>query len=221
MKAAIRTVVFDFEGTLVDFQWQLDAAHAQLRRAFAEHGFAVDGNYARMWNAAAEQAAAQGRLAALRRALHPVYDRWDADALARWSPRPGAAALLRRLAAQGVAAALVSNVGRAALEPALQRFGLRQWLQPVVSRDDVLRLKPAPEGVLAALAATRTAATAALFVGDSLADIAAARAAGLRVAIVRGGEVPAAELDAAQPDWVVDGLDEVAGLVAAMRGDGA
>ena len=63
------TVLFDFEGTLVDFQWRLDDAHAELRAAFAAQGLAVEGNYAQMWNATADRAAAQGRLDALRRHL--------------------------------------------------------------------------------------------------------------------------------------------------------
>ena len=206
------TVLFDFEGTLVDFQWQLDAAHAELRAAFAAQGLAVEGNYAQMWNAAADRASAQGRLDALRRALHPVYDRWDADALARWSLRPGAAGLLDALAERGVSAAVVSNIGRAALDAALVRFGLPQRLRMVLSRDDLLHLKPHPEGIATALAALGSSAAHALFVGDSLADVQAARAAGLRVAILCDGEAGEAAAVAAGPDWVISRLEEVADL---------
>jgi len=213
MHAPIRTVIFDFEGTLVDFQWRLAEAEAELRDAFAQQGYAVEGNYARMWNLAADRAMAPDRIDALRRALYPVYDRWDGDALTRWSARAGAAALLQRLAERGVAAALVSNIGRTALDAALVRFGLRDRLRRVVSRDDVTRLKPDPQGVALALAATNTPPDQALFVGDSLADVHAARAAGLRVAIIRGGEAPVADFAAAPPDWLITRLDEVAGLI--------
>ena len=214
MDKPIRTVLFDFEGTLVDFQWRLGAAQAELRRAFAEQGYAVEGNYAEMWNAAADLAARQGRLEALRSALYPVYDRWDADALTRWSPRPGASALLQRLADRGVESALVSNVGRAALVAALVRFGLQRWLCTVLSRNEVLHLKPNPEGVSAVLAAMKTPAQEALFVGDSLADVCAARAVGMRVAIIHGGESDEAAFAAAPPDWMVSRLDEIADLTA-------
>lgn len=213
MHAPIRTVIFDFEGTLVDFQWRLAEAEAELRAAFAQQGYAVEGNYARMWNLAADRATAPDRIDALRRALYPVYDRWDGDALTRWSARAGAAALLQRLAERGVAAALVSNIGRTALDAALVRFGLRDRLRRVVSRDDVTRLKPHPQGVAIALAATNTPPDQALFVGDSLADVHAARAAGLRVAIIRGGEAPETDFVAAPPDWLITRLDEVAGLI--------
>jgi phosphoglycolate phosphatase len=210
----IRTVVFDFEGTLVDFQWQLEPGQIELRRAFAEQGYVVEGNYAEMWNAAADLAASQGRLEALRGALFPVFDRWDADALTRWSPRSGASELLQRLADRHVQSAMVSNVGRAALDAALARFGLQHRLWPVVSRDDVIHLKPHPEGVSAVLAAMKTPAEEALFVGDSPTDVSTARAVGMRVAIIGGGESQAAAFAAAPPDWMVSRLDEIADLIA-------
>jgi phosphoglycolate phosphatase-like HAD superfamily hydrolase len=214
MDNPIRTVVFDFEGTLVDFQWRLEAAEAELRRAFAEQGYVVEGNYAQMWNAAADLAAPQGRLEALRRALFPVYDRWDADALTRWAPRLGASALLQRLADRHVRSAMVSNVGRAALDAALVRFGLQRSLWPVLSRDDVMHLKPDPEGLAAVLAAMKAPAQESLFVGDSLADVRAARAVGMRVAIIHGGESDRAAFAAAPPDWMVSRLDEIADLTS-------
>ena len=212
MGKIIGAVIFDFEGTLVDFQWRLAEAEAELRQAFAAQGFGTAGNYAELWNAAADLAVPQGRLAALRAVLGPVYDRWDADALARWSPRPGAAELLQALAGRGVRTAMVSNIGRAALGSALGRFGLDRWLAPVVSRDDVSFMKPRPEGTLRVLAELKAAPAEALFVGDSRADVLAARAAGLRVAIVRGGECDESAFTALPPDHFVSRLDEIAAL---------
>ena len=212
MGKIIGAVIFDFEGTLVDFQWRLAEAEAELRQAFAAQGFGTAGNYAELWNAAADLAVPQGRLAALRAMLGPVYDRWDADALARWSPRPGAAELLQALAGRGVRTAMVSNIGRAALGSALGRFGLDRWLAPVVSRDDVSFMKPRPEGTLRVLAELKAAPAEALFVGDSRADVLAARAAGLRVAIVRGGECEESAFAALPPDHFVSRLDEIAAL---------
>jgi phosphoglycolate phosphatase len=213
MSRRIETVIFDFEGTLVDFQWRLAEAEAELRQACAAQGFGTAGNYAELWNAAAEVAAPQGRIEELRRALGPIYDRWDADALARWSPRPGAAALLQRLAESGVRTAMVSNIGRAALKAALGRFGLDRWLAPVVSRDDVTFMKPRAEGTLRVLAELKTLPEEALFVGDSRADVLAARTAGLRVAIIRGGECDESAFAELPPDHFVSRLDEIAALV--------
>lgn len=210
-------VIFDFEGTLVDFQWQLGPAEAELRAAFAALGLAggefTRGNYATMWNAAAERFAPQERMDELRRALCPIYDRWDLDALTRWAPRPGAAELLRQLAAAGLRAGMVSNVGRKALDAALGRFGFDGRLDPVVTRDEVARMKPAAEGILRVLAEWQVAPGEVLFVGDSRADVSGARAAGVPVAIIRGGECDESAFADAPPDYMISQLHELVGLI--------
>ncbi|HJS37523.1 MAG TPA: HAD-IA family hydrolase, partial [Burkholderiales bacterium] len=99
--------------------------------------------------------------------------------------------------------------GRAALEQALARFGLARWLRPIVTRDDVGRMKPDAEGVFAVLREWRLPADTVLFVGDSRADVLAARNSGLRVAIVRGGECGDSGLAGAQPDFMLTRLDEI------------
>ena len=211
--------IFDFEGTLVDFQWQLGRAEAELRSAFARLGFDGEAfaraSYSGMWNAAADVYAPKGRLDELRRRVAPIYDAWDADALTRWSARPGAVELLRSIAAKGARSGVVSNIGRAALEAALARFDLARWLSPVVTRDDVMYLKPRAEGIVQVLRQWRAAPGEVLFVGDSRADVLGARAAGVAVAIIRGGECAESDFADLPPDhWVAD-LGELAELIAA------
>jgi len=216
---AYQAAIFDFEGTLVDFQWRLAPAQDELRRAFAGLGFSGDeflrGNYATMWNAAADLRRSQGRMAELREALCPIYDRWDADALSRWTPRTGAADLLRRLATRGRRVGMVSNIGRKALTAALDRFQFTGLLLPVVSRDDVSFMKPRAEGILRVLTDWQLAPDAVLFVGDSRADVRGARAAGVSVAIIRGGECAETEFAGDPPDHMVSHLGELGELVAA------
>ncbi len=220
MNDDIRAVLFDFEGTLVDFQWQLALAEPQLREAFAGLGYATQGSYAELWNAAAAVAQTQGRLDRLRAALYPLYDHWDADAQTRWSPRPGATQLLRTLKERGIAAALVSNCGRRAVNEVLQRFGMENLLAPIVGRDDVLYMKPHAEGIRQVLDTLAVAPGAALFVGDSRTDVRAARAAGLPVAIIRGGECGEEEFSAQPPDHMVTQLAEIAALLTPIRSAG-
>lgn len=217
MSDGIKAVLFDFEGTLVDFQWQLAVAEPQLRQAFADLGYATAGSYAELWNAAAAAAAKQGRLDQLRAALYPLYDRWDADAQTRWSPRPGAAQLLRTLEERGIAAALVSNCGRSSVNEVLQRFGMAKLLFPIVGRDDVTYMKPHAEGIRHVLGKLAVAAGSALFVGDSRTDVRAARAAGLPVVIIRGGECSEEEFASLPPDHMVTQLGEIAALLTPAR----
>jgi FMN phosphatase YigB (HAD superfamily) len=68
MSQAYIAAIFDFEGTLVDFQWQLAPAEEELRRSSPEGGRRVPAALRRLWNAAADLLAPQGRMAELRQA---------------------------------------------------------------------------------------------------------------------------------------------------------
>ena len=135
--------------------------------------------------------------------------------LARGGPRAGAAGLLRGVAAAGSRAGMVSNIGRRALGEALARFGYQRWLAPVVSRDEVIWMKPRAEGILRVLAQWGAQPAEALFVGDSRADVMGARAAGMAVAIVRGGECDESVFAGDPPDYMLSGLGELAALITA------
>lgn len=208
----IKAVLFDLEGTLVDFQWNLRAGERELRTALEECGFPASlfqaANYARMWNTAVATAS-PGVLPDWRERLAAIYDRYDLDALTRWSSRPGALELLAYLREKGLQSGLVTNVGRAAVSQVLDRFGLRAYFSILLTRNDVTFMKPHEEGIEKSLLGLRVKKDEALFVGDSLTDILASRAAGVRVAVVGGGETGMEELKAAGPDYLLSSLLEL------------
>ncbi len=104
---------------------------------------------------------------------------------------------------------LVTNVGRKAIDQALARFGLPGFLNAVVTRDDVEFLKPSGEGIRAALRKLGADAGGAIFIGDSVTDILAARDAGVSIAIIQGGESNAEALCAARPTFYFRSLQEL------------
>jgi HAD superfamily hydrolase (TIGR01509 family) len=214
--AEVRAVLFDFEGTLVEFAWDLDAGEAALRDGLADMGFPRDlfaaDSYATMWNRALRLDGAAAGEDELRARLGPVYDRFDLDALDRWRLRPGALETVAELDCRGLLVAVVSNIGRIALEPAIERFGLAAHLDLVLTRDDVRFMKPDGEGLRRCLERLGVVAAQALFVGDSRTDVLAARDAGVRVAIVTGGESAPEAYENLQPDAFLGGLSEVMGI---------
>jgi hydrogenase expression/formation protein HypE len=161
----LRAVLFDFDGTLtrpgaLDF--------AAIKR---ELGCPAD-RYILEWIAAlpvdAQRAAA---LAAL--------ETFELAAAAKSAPNEGAEELVRRLRIQGLKVGILTRNGLAAVRRALEQFDL---LAPsdfdvIVTRDDDVRPKPAPDGVLHAAAAMGVAATETLAVGDYLLDMQAGEAA--------------------------------------------
>lgn len=95
-------------------------------------------------------------------------------------PVPGAADLVRRVSAHGSPIAVVTSASREWAEERLAEVGIRDLVRVLVSARDVVEGKPAPEGFL--LAARRLSVDPAHCVAfeDSIAGIAAAKAAGMR-----------------------------------------
>jgi HAD superfamily hydrolase (TIGR01509 family) len=210
-------VLFDLEGTLVDFQWQLAQAEDELRAAVGTLGFEpalfADDSYAGIRRRALELAPSSEERLEIDRRLGPIYDRYDQDALSRWSLREGARELLGDLKGCGLHTGLVSNIGHRAVTGALEKFGLEDLLKTIVTRNHVSQMKPDGDGIRRAMATLGLQAGATLMVGDSLSDLGAARDAGVSIAIVAGGESSPADVVAAGPDHQLQRLAQVADLV--------
>ena len=92
--------------------------------------------------------------------------------------------LLDELAAKGIIMATVTNKGSRGVQHAFKKFDLGKYFAISVTADDVFRGKPDPEGIFTTLGHLGVDAEDALFVGDSLNDIAAAKDAGVKSVLV-------------------------------------
>ncbi len=213
---APRVVLFDLEGTLVDFQWNLAGAAADVKRVLAELGYDLSGwddHYAALRNNALALASQRGLdPREVARQIDAIYDRYDLDAASRWSLMPVVPRLLPWLKKQNVRVGLVTNIGRLATEQGSATLGLAGAFEAVITRNDVARLKPCGDGIRLALGQLGAVSSDALFVGDSVSDVLAAKDAGVKVAIVQGGESAPTSLRAAAPDFLWQTLGELDNL---------
>ncbi|MCX5813225.1 MAG: HAD-IA family hydrolase [Proteobacteria bacterium] len=210
----INTMLFDYEGTLVDFQWQLSKAVEETLKMLWDIGFAknqiLSRRYSTLLSEAMQMAVEIGlQPDQVREKIGCVYDRYDEDALTRWALRPGAKDFLHAIKAKGVHTGLVSNVGGKTLIKALSKLGLEGFFDITLSRNDVLNLKPNPDGLNMAIERLGAKKDTSIFMGDSLDDVNAARNAGLRVIIITEGENIKEDILAAKPDYVIKGYDEL------------
>ena len=99
-------------------------------------------------------------------------------------PLPGAVPLIEALDRQGFRLALASSAPRENVELILQKLGLRNCFQAIVSEEDVTRGKPDPQPFL--LAAERLGATPekALVIEDAPAGVEAAHRGGMKAIAV-------------------------------------
>jgi HAD superfamily hydrolase (TIGR01549 family) len=216
----VEAVLFDFEGTLVDLQWNLEDAVKETLEMLKTLGFPIHRfqgmKYSTLMLEAMKMAPEIGRSAErVREGIGTIYDGFDEDALSRWTLREGSEDFLSALKTKGIKIGLASNVGRKALEKALPKLGLRPFFDVVVSRNDVQHMKPSGEGLRLALSRLRVMQDKAFYVGDTLDDVQAAKAAGVKVIVITNKESSKAEILSAGPDQLIHHFSE---LLTALKG---
>lgn len=219
LPSGLRLVLFDLDGTLVDSAPDIAAAVNELlgrhglpahpldtvrgmighgieklvERAFAAHGLALDGQ----------------KLAERYAEMMGIYGRHLTRLTAL---RDGALEAVRSARSIGLDTAVVTNKPEAFSRTILAHFRMLDDLDTIFGGDSGFARKPAPDMLLAACRTAGCRASEALLVGDSQADLAAARAAGMTCILVRGGYTHVApELLGA--DLVVDDLRDFPALL--------
>ncbi|KUF20117.1 phosphoglycolate phosphatase [Streptomyces silvensis] len=148
-------------------------------------------------------------------ALGAVHVRRAAELRERGHALPGAAAVLARLADEGVRQTVVTGNVRAAAEVKLAVFGLDSYLRledGAYGEDGERR----PELLRAALARSVTPPDRAVFLGDTPTDVEGGLGAGVRTVAVATGRASGAELRNSGADAVLEGLADTAKALDAI-----
>ncbi|MEN2986990.1 HAD family hydrolase [Tistrella sp. BH-R2-4] len=237
VRAGIEAILFDKDGTLIDY----DASWVPLNRAVADRLARGDRRLAgRLLAAGGHDPAtdivapgsvlAMGDSRSLARQWSPLLPgQPDVQRLARdidrmfvslgsatAQPVCDLAALFSRLRAQGLRLGIATNDSAAGAHALVDQFDLAAHLDFIAGYDSGHGAKPGP-GMLTAFAA-RLAITPdrVAVVGDSLHDVALARAGGAGLAVVVQGGARIDPMVAAAADLVIDRLEDVCGLVASQ-----
>lgn len=211
---SIRALIFDLDGTLVDSLPDLAEAvnelmvvnglapHAQsavasmvgkgvpvlVQKAFAAHGLTVQGE----------------ALAAQVKTYLGLYEP-RATRLTRLFPHT--AEMVKALS-KSYRLAVCTNKPTAVSRKIIDSLGIGAEISVVVGGDSGVTPKPAPDMLWLVAERLGFSKDEVLMVGDSENDVASAKAAGIKVAVVRYGitDIPADELDA---DFVMDDFREL------------
>jgi phosphoglycolate phosphatase len=213
--ASIQAVIFDLDGTLVDSLEDIADAlggaltDAGLARPPVElvRGWIGDGAHSLVRRAVDGRADVDAVLAAFR-------ERYRANPIVKTRLYDGLAAALDELAAPGRSFAVLSNKPHELTRAIADRL-LAPWpFAAVFGQRPGLPLKPDPTAALVTADELGVPPARCAFVGDSAIDVETARAAGMRAIAVAWGFRERAELEAAQPDVIVDHPRQLVAVVA-------
>lgn len=206
--ADIRGILFDKDGTLVDFQatWfaigdrlALQAAGGDRRKAdalmeiagydFANHCFKADSVFAAGTNADIVDLWYPDVPAAERTAMTVGFDRLTAEeGAARSVALPGSRDAIAALHAAGFRLGVATNDSTGGAEKTLLALGVAQMFDAAYGYDGVANPKPAPDAIHAFCDLTGLKPSQIAMVGDNRHDLEMARAggAGLAVGVLSG-----------------------------------
>lgn len=233
----LRAILFDKDGTLVDFNATWGNAIGKVMRRLAE------GNSAKF-----EQLAAFNHYDIEARRVRPtspliagssadygpvwasllgreanaeflqLMDQMCAEeVLQSLSPIGNLGAILGDLAAKGLLLGVVTNDSEASTWAQCQRLGIASYLTDVVGYDSGHGRKPDSGQVLAFLQRHDVRPQEAMLVGDSLHDLEAARAAGVRAVAVLSGFLDHGDVEG-MADHIIPSIEDLSSLVRNLRG---
>ena len=205
--------LFDFEGTLVTFEWNLTKGISAILNEIELIGYSMNlfegsPSYVDI-HKVASVISEQDDESTIMNVIAEVFDQFDADALSRWKLYKDAKQTLNKLKNNSKLLGLVSNVGSKAINSAINKLELDDIFEIVITRNHVSRLKPDPEGLLMAANSLKIDPDSILFTGDSYDDLGAAKAANMKSCYLSGGQDEINVNDGIQPDFIINRLKEL------------
>ena len=211
----IRNLIFDFDGTLADTSLgivrctqatlrELGVPESTPERICATIGLPLPDCFARGTDTPPELVAA---------ACDTYRRLFDDIAVPCIVLFPGMAGTLAELHARGLRMSIATSRGSRSLQMLLGRMGVLEHFCAMAASDTVARHKPAPDPALSVLEQMGGLAAESVVVGDTVFDIQMGKAAGCRTCGVTWGNQDRAQLQTAAPDWILDRIEELPGIL--------
>jgi HAD superfamily hydrolase (TIGR01549 family) len=221
----IKAVLFDLDGTLVEFKFKVKESREAMISWLGANGFAsstfTDGMRTQaLFDAAMKEWQGNRTLSSkfesfevVRAHLSGILEDFEFRSFQEARPHPGSLRVLKKMKDSRIPSAVVTNSGRRPVQSILSVFGFLPYLTLVITRDEMERLKPEPDGLIKAMNLLRADKRSTVYVGDSLIDVEAAKAAGIRCIALATGLYDKASLAQSHPDYLIDKIEELESIV--------
>jgi pyrophosphatase PpaX len=217
MAKPLTTVLFDLDGTLID---SIELILSSMRYAFRKlericptdeewtAGIGIP-LFTMMRRYASDDADSRLLIAAYRE--HQIANH---DRLVRCYDN--VVDVVQTLRARGHQTGVVTSKGEWLAMKGLALVGLASAMDTIVGADSSSRHKPDPEPVRVALHRLGADPGHALYVGDSVHDLLAGRAAGVKTAAALWGAFKRQDMEPGQPDFWLDSISDLPAIVQTL-----
>lgn len=226
--SSFRAVLFDLDGTIVEFKFPFRESRFALFDLLRKSGCNVESFREEMrtqeildlaesqWKES-EVLRESESFSNVKAKLFRILDDLEFASLDKSRPLSGSLEILKHLRNRHVLVGVVTNAGRKPALSILSKYDLLPWLNIVLTRDDVPRMKPSPDGLLMAKVRLGLESKEILYVGDSVLDIEAANGAGMKIASISTGAYPEATLRRRRPDFVLSNMNYLERIIFVDR----
>lgn len=218
----MRLLIFDFDGTLADTEAVILTTLAQT---LAELGLdAPPANALKKLVGLPlatifERASSSQDQALIARAVQIYRARFPENCRLGVRLYPGVKETLESLRKLGLTLAIASSRERNSLLSLTDQLGITPYFSIIAGEQDVSRHKPEPDVAVFVSGKTGIPAKDAIFIGDTVYDIGAGKAAGMKTCGVTYGNHARERLLESGADYVIDRFPELVPIVAGNMND--
>ncbi len=216
-----KVVLFDLDGTLVEFKFKVKESRVAMIEWLTNNGFdmkrATDQTRTQAIIDIAEKQSSSGTnsmdFQSVKEKLSNILDEFEFAGFNEARPHPGSLTLLKELGNRQIRSGVITNSWRKPVDSILGNFGFLPYLSLVITRNELNKLKPEPEGILKAIDLLGVSKDESIYVGDSVIDIQAALRAGIQSIGLAQGMYRADSLAKEGPDYLVENIEDVKKIV--------
>jgi len=208
----IRAAIFDLDGTLLAMKLKVKEAKEKLIHRLREIGVNVDeidlktpteeivSKIMREYGFSRDY---------LMKLVDEAYIPYELEAAQVAELREGIREVLRELKAMGFKLAVASNSARRGVHLALENTSIKDLFDVIVTRSDVNRMKPDGALIAETLRRLNVKPSEAVYIGDTVHDILAARRVGVKSIAISGGAHSISLILNSKPDILIKDIKEL------------
>ncbi len=214
---AIKGIIFDLDGTLVDSYLPIMESLNYVRHCYGSPPYALD-EVKRMVGRGLElllaDAIGKENVSDGVRMFRAKYGKIF---LEETKLMPGAQNLVATLGMKGYRMAVVSNKPAYFTSEILRSHKIIQYFEIVLGPDTASKPKPDPEMIDKAIEKMSLPRDEVIYIGDMTLDIETSRRAGIKIFAIEGGSSSRQELEKASPDMIFKNLQQLNSFLSSGR----